>query len=81
MNELVFSCPHCEQPILIYENEINCMIFRHAVFKETMEQVDPHASKEMLDLLVMENKVYGCGKPFRLIRNEGSFLIVECGYV
>ena len=35
-----------------------------------MEQIDPHACKEICDNLVKNNEIYGCGKPFKLFWNK-----------
>jgi hypothetical protein len=37
----MITCPHCGDSVLI--EQINCRIFRHAVYKNTGEQMDPHA--------------------------------------
>lgn len=62
---IIVSCPNCNDSILIYNNEINCRIFRHAIYK-TGQQVNPHLPKEECDRLVSNNEVYGCCKPFKL---------------
>ena len=64
--EIIFNCPHCDLYILVLKNEINCQIFRHAYFKDTFEQINPHASKEECERLILEEKIIGCGKPFKL---------------
>ena len=38
-NIIIIICPHCEQNILIYKNEINCAIFRHAILKKNYIQL------------------------------------------
>jgi hypothetical protein len=42
----VINCPHCDDPILIYKDEIACAIFRHGVYKLNNEQINAHASKK-----------------------------------
>ena len=74
MDYLVIECPHCHDSIIIYKNEINCRIFRHAVFKNG-EQVNPHASKEECERLV---DIYGCGKPFQLNEKDEPEI---CDYI
>jgi len=74
---LVFECPHCNESIVVQRNEINCAIFRHAIFRDTLEPIDPHASKEACDALVRNEKVHGCGKPFRLVNDVPEV----CDYV
>lgn len=72
--EEIIICPHCGEYIII--QEVNCGIFRHAVYKSG-EQVDPHMEKSLCMKLVKENKIFGCGKPFRLINNTA----VACDYI
>ena len=70
-------CPHCGLLCQIPRSEIKCTIFRHAVFKATMEFVDPHASKERCDKWVHDGVVWGCGRPFIF---DGT-KVEPCGYV
>lgn len=69
------ECPHCH--LLVWIEEINCRIFRHAVYKHNGEPINPHASEEECTMLVAESKVDGCGKPFML--NEQNQPVI-CGY-
>ena len=78
-NYYVGQCPHCELNILIYEGETNCCIFRHAIFKDTNQQINPHTPKEICETLIKEEKVYGCAKPFRL--NLQELKIEICDYI
>ena len=61
-----FDCPHCDGPIMVNISEVNCRIFRHAIYKSTGTQVNPHLIKEGCDELINKNLVYGCCKPFRI---------------
>lgn len=75
-------CPHCEQLILIYKNEINCAIFRHGVMKSNLKQIEPHLPKPICDKLAKEGLIYGCGKPFKLVLNrEKEYVAVKCDYI
>jgi hypothetical protein len=75
MDPIFFQCPHCDGDVIIFPNEVNCGIFRHANLK-TGEPVNPHASKIICD------KVDGCCKPFQLRKNsEGKYEIFICGYI
>lgn len=77
---LNLKCPHCDGSIIVFENEINCGIFRHATYKDG-RQVNPHAPKIVCDKLVAEDKVLGCCKPFELKKNsEGELGAVACEY-
>jgi hypothetical protein len=77
-----FPCPHelCGLMISVHHRDINCAIFRHAVLKETMKQIDPHATREVCESLVLGNKVYGCAKPYEMYRVGESWLVRTCEY-
>lgn len=64
-NAYYFECPHCFMMCFVKKKDINCKIFRHAVFKKNLEFVPPHSSKDECDRLVKEDLIYGCGKPFK----------------
>lgn len=79
-NEMIVVCPHCEKPVLI--EKINCGIFRHAVLIATGEQVSPHLNEEGCETLIQNKLVYGCCKPFQIIKTcENVFKIQVCGYI
>lgn len=81
-NLLIFNCPHCNDFIHVYENEINCTIFRHAIYKDNYEQINPHTPKSECNRLASENLVYGCAKPFRILKNnENKYYIQICEYI
>jgi hypothetical protein len=82
-NFYTLSCPHCNGVILVQKNELNCKIFRHAVYKHNMEQINPHSTKEECENLLGDDKIFGCGKPFRVILENGTNnLIIEiCDYI
>lgn len=75
----VFPCPHCLLWIQVKTTETNCCIFRHGVLKENMTQISPHAPKEECDRLFEENRIFGCGKPFRIFLDEK--LVRICEYI
>ena len=77
MDYNVINCPHCNDLIIIYNNEINCRIFRHAIYKNG-DNVNPHTTKEECDRLVQNGEIYGCGKPFQLDDNNQPFI---CDYI
>lgn len=79
---IVIDCPHCKNTVLIYRNEINCAIFRHGIIKETGGQMNPHSSKTICDELFKNNKIYGCGKPFKLLKeNKNNYKVEICDYI
>ena len=78
----VLPCPHCGMLMEIPHEHINCAIYRHATFKVTGQQIDPHAPKEICDRLVELGLVHGCGKPFRVRREAEGWLVAEaCEYL
>lgn len=71
----IIICPHCNIHIII--EELNCGIFRCGMYKDTHKQVDPHLPKIECDKLILENAIYGCGKPFQIKNN----IITVCDYI
>ena len=55
----IFKCPNCSDYIIVAENELNCKIFRHGVYKDTnnFDQMDPHSSKKVCDTVVENDKI------------------------
>jgi hypothetical protein len=78
----IFKCPHCNGMICVRKCDLNCKIFRHGVMKGTMTQINPHASKEICDKLSAEDKIYGCGKPFKItiLKNKIACISI-CKYI
>jgi hypothetical protein len=81
MNENIFDCPHCYKPILVYNKDLNCRIFRHGIYKNTYKQIDPHLEKKKCDDLVEKKEIFGCGKPFRIRGDHGNYYIEICEYI
>jgi hypothetical protein len=75
------TCPNCEGQIIVHKNEVNCKIFRHAVYKNSLININPHAPKQECDQLFNDGKIYGCGKPFQLIGENGLYNAVICDYI
>lgn len=79
LEEPILTCPHCKDYIII--RKINCGIFRHGILKKNGKQIDPHANKDLCDYYIRENKIYGCGKPFRIISVDNKFDTEICDYI
>ena len=77
--EPILICPHCKDFIII--KKINCGIFRHGILKNNTKQIDPHAPKEMCDYYIKNKLIYGCGKPFKIINNNGTLETEICDYI
>ena len=80
-NIIIKECPHCNEFIIIYKNEINCGIFRHGILKDNFQQINPHLSKNECQKLYNQNKLYGCSKPFKIIINNGIYKVEACDYI
>jgi hypothetical protein len=77
--EPLLICPHCKDYILI--EKINCAIFRHGTLKTNGKQIDPHSPKELCEYYIKNDLIYGCGKPFRIIDNNGILETEICEYI
>lgn len=87
-NLYTFYCPHCCVWTEVPTDKVNCHIFRHGSYFEIkdkdikiLDQIDPHASKEVCDMLVKENRILGCGKPFKFVRNGEGYIVEICDYI
>jgi len=76
---LIFNCPHCSEKIIVAESELACCIFRHAVLKNNMQQINPHASKSECDAL--KEQIYGCAGPFKITKNKNEYIVEICEYI
>ena len=80
-SNIIVNCPHCNIPIIIAVNDLNCRIFRHAVYRHNMQPIDPHASKETCTQLLQTNKIWGCGGPFRIVNKNEEEIAEICDYI
>jgi hypothetical protein len=79
MKEFEIKCPHCEEYIII--EQINCAIFRHGVFKNNLQQINPHLPKNECIELKDKDLIYGCGKPFRIEIKDNIWIGIICDYI
>ena len=79
MKKLILNCPHCD--LIIEIEQLNCSIFRHGVFKNTNQQINQHETKKMCEKYVINDEIYGCGKPFKIINNNNNFEAIICDYI
>lgn len=78
-NNLIIQCPHCNEYIII--EQINCAIFRHGVYKDNLQQINPHMTKLQCEELLLNNLIFGCGKPFKLENINNVWIAFECDYI
>ena len=81
MDHILVICPHCKDYIFVYLSDLNCHIFRHGIYKNNMKQIDPHSDKKTCDDLFKNNLIYGCGKPFQIIKNNNNYIATICEYI
>lgn len=62
-----FHCPYkdCNMLIEVKKDMINCKIFRHGIYKNNFNMMNPHEKKEECIRLKENNLIFGCGKPFK----------------
>ena len=78
---IIIECPNCEKFVFIFKTDLNCLIFRHGVYKNNMENIDPHLNKTECDRLFNEELIYGCSKPFKLEKNDDKYIATICDYI
>lgn len=80
-----FNCPNCDGGIYVMEHEIACKIFRHGVYSQDFGQcksghpINPHETKEVIDKLVDEKLIRGCGKPIKM--SDDYKQVSTCDYI
>jgi hypothetical protein len=80
MSNIIIQCPHCNMWVII--EQLNCGIFRHGQYISNWNFVEPHMPKAQCERLLQENKVFGCMKPFRIIKTKDDEWNAEiCDYI
>jgi hypothetical protein len=79
--DIELKCPHCNEYFVVNTNQINCAIFRHAVYRNNMQPINPHENKENCEMLINNGVVYGCAKPFRIINQNNTYTVEVCDYI
>lgn len=78
---IIILCPHCELYVTILKKDINCAIFRHAIYKDTFQPIDPHSTLEQCEKLLKDGRVYGCCKPFQIKFFDNIPIATKCNYI
>ena len=79
MNDIIVSCPHCKEYIMI--EKLNCGIFRHGIFRDNGTQIPPHSDKNLCDYYIENKMIYGCGKPFQILIENNKINVRICDYI
>lgn len=80
-DDIVVKCPHCGGVVVVAPKDIRCAIFRHGIFKRTGEPVPPHSTKVDCERFVERDEIWGCGGPFRLVKEGKVWCAVVCDYI
>jgi hypothetical protein len=81
MCDLELICPHCNETFIVSKKDINCAIFRHAVYRHNMMPINPHEKKEICESLLEQGKIYGCAKPFKILQKNEEYTTEICDYI
>jgi hypothetical protein len=77
---VIVFCPHCQGIVVV--QQINCAIFRHGVFRNSGEQIPPHSSKLECTVWSERQEIWGCGKPFQVVKNiDNKLEAIICEYI
>jgi hypothetical protein len=77
--EFIITCLHCSEYIII--KKINCGIFRHGVLISNGRQINPYSDKKTCDNYIKKNKIFGCGKPYQVIKEGDEYKVNVCEYI
>ena len=69
----IICCPNCGGYIEV--ESINCMIFRHAVYKINMGVVNPHSTDQQIEN--ERDNIFGCGIQFKYNGIDPPFIFNE----
>ena len=83
MNEdfYIFVCPHCNQEVIVNKRELNCKIFRHGVYKNNYNPINPHSTYEECKRLIDNDLILGCGRPFQVVFINNKYVAQICDYI
>ncbi len=79
MTDLHLECPWCGLKFAVYEQDINCGIFRHGAVNGQLLQ--PHASQAECEAALKQPGVEGCCKPIRVVKNNSEYHAEKCEYI
>lgn len=68
----IFECPACQCLIQVEKDQVNCQIFRHGVYKQSFQQINPHEEKDPSNEII-----HGCGKQFQMFQETGIWSYVK----
>lgn len=79
---IIVNCPNqkCQCLIFLLEEEIGCAIYRHAMFKNG-QFINPHLPEQLMEELIKQDHIWGCGSPFKLILENNEYKAVRCDWI
>ena len=78
-----------EESVIDEHNNINMFmddnllvdLERNNIITLNVCQINPHLPKDECDRLVRENLIFGCGRPFILNLQNGTYVACKCDYI
>lgn len=71
---IFFDCPHCEENFTLKQTDLfNNIIYRHGILKSTGKWINPYMSNLLCDRYLINKKISGCGKHFKVIYNGNNY--------
>jgi hypothetical protein len=49
--------------------------------KNNGKQMDPHSPEDLCIFLKEKELIYGCGKPFKVIKRVDDYIVEKCEYI
>ena len=79
--DYIFICLHCNNEFIININDFNCKILRHGIYKNNLQQINQHSSKEECKKLLENDLIYGCAGPLQIIEDNEEYKLIICDYI
>ena len=78
---LIYPCPHCGLLCTTAIKELACHIFRHGYDVVRKSQIPPHASLLECDKFANTKGVFGCCRPYKIIKKNQYYYADVCDYI
>lgn len=75
---IYLDCPHCYDNITLTNIDLlNNTIYRHGIFKNNGKLINPYMSNILCDRYLLNKKISGCGKHFKVIYNNCEYKAIK----
>jgi len=76
---LIFLFIRCNWIPITFDCDI--LVLRHGVYKNNLQQINPHASKKECKKLLENDLIYGCACPLQIIKDNEEYKLIICDYI